>query len=179
MGLPVVAILAFALIAFVIPGAKAVPCPSGTVEINISSTADVNDLTDALACVGQGIFNITWHTSLVIEERIMVSDQKNVTVTAGGFPVFRGVPGDHNAAGVVIDAGSGEGIFSVSDGSTLRLNNIGLKGGNAENGGAVAVLSSSALFVCSCTFTRNNASNGGETLLRGELNPKRIPAGPY
>lgn len=179
MGLTVVAILAFGLTAFVTPGAQAVPCPSGTVDINISSTADVDDLTDALACAGQGIFDITWHTSLTIDERIKVSDEKKLTVTAGDFPGFRGVIGDDNAAGVIIEAGSGEGIFSVSGGSTLRLNNIGLEGGNAENGGAVAVLSSSALFVSSCTFTRNNASNGGETLLRGEFSRKRIPAWPY
>ncbi|CAN0503310.1 unnamed protein product, partial [Scytosiphon promiscuus] len=92
---------------------------------------------------------------------IEVSDDKNVTVTGAGFSSFRGAVGDDNFPGVLIDAGSGHGMFSVSNRSTLRLNNLWLEGGNAENGGAVAVYSSSALFVFGCTFTSNNASNGG------------------
>ena len=100
---------------------------------------------------------------MTIEERIELFDRKNVTVTGTSFPSFFGGLGDDNADGVVIDAGSGTGIFSVSNGSTLRLNNLVLEGGNAENGGAVDVRSSSSLFVFGCLFANNKASNGGET----------------
>ncbi|MEP4804532.1 MAG: hypothetical protein ABJZ69_08980 [Hyphomicrobiales bacterium] len=141
-------------------GAQSTECPAGIVAVNITSTADVHHLTDALACVGEGFFNITWYSSLTIYEMIEVSDEKEVTVTGVGVRSFRG-------ADVVIDAGSGTGIFSVSGGSTLHLHNVVLKGGNTENGGAVAVLSSSAFFAFDCTFRNNNASNGGETPLLG------------
>ena len=147
-------------------GAELAPCPSVTVAVNIGSTADVQSLTDALACAGEGVFNITWYSSLAIEERIEVSDNKNVTVT-GTSPSFGGGLADGNDAGVIIDAGSGTGIFSVFHGSTLRLNNLVLEGGNTEHGGAVEVLSSSSLFVFDCLFKNNNASNGGETLQLG------------
>lgn len=155
MGFIAMAMLAFAVTTCFISGEEAAPCPPDTIEISITSAADLANLTDSLACVGQGDFNIMWHSNVAINERLEVSDGKNVTVTADAL-------GDDNAGDVLIDAGNSTGIFSVSDGSTLRLNNIALDGGNAEDGGAVAVLSSSALFVLGCTFTRNNASNGGE-----------------
>ena len=86
-----------------------------------------------------------------------------MTITGASSSRFDGGLGGDNANGVVIDAGSGTGIFSVSDGSTLRLNNLVLERGNAENGGAVGVRSSSSFFAFDCIFSNNNASNGGET----------------
>lgn len=151
------AMLAYGLTTCFMPAAESAPCPFEAVVINITSTAEVKNLTEALACVGQGTFNITWHSSLTVHKGIEVAHEKHMTVTGN-------VLGDGNEAGVIIDAGGGTGIFVVSYGSTLRLNNIGLEGGTSENGGAVAVRSSSALFVLDCTFTRNNASNGGKTL---------------
>lgn len=155
MGFMATAMVAFGWTMCFMSTAESGACPLGTVVIHITSAADVENLTDALACVGQGLFDITWHSSLTIDEGIEVADDKNVTVTGDAL-------GDDNVDGVVIDAGSGTGIFSVSNGSTLHLNNIGLEGGNAKYGGAVAVYSSSSLFVFGCTFTRNTASNGGE-----------------
>lgn len=150
------AMLAFVLTTGLMTRAGAASCLPGTVAISITSAVDVQNLTDSLGCEGKGYFDITWHSNVTIDERIEVSDGKHVTVTADAF-------NEDNAADVIIDDGSGTGIFSVSDGSALRLNNIGLRGGNAEHGGAVAVLSSSALYIYGCTFTRNNASTGGET----------------
>ena len=157
------AVLAFAATMCFMPGADSALCPPVTPAITITSKGDVQNLTDALACEGEGHFNITWYSSVTIEERIGLFDRKNVTVTGTSFPSFFGGLGDDNADGVVIDAGSGTGIFSVSNGSTLRLNNLVLEGGNAENGGAVDVRSSSSLFVFGCLFANNKASNGGET----------------
>ncbi|MEP3108479.1 MAG: hypothetical protein ABJO54_15540 [Hyphomicrobiales bacterium] len=163
MKLKAMAMLAFGLITCFLSGADSGPCPSATVELHINSTADVQTLTDALSCMGEGIFSITWHGSLAIDEVIKVSDKKNVTVTGAGSATFRDAFGDDDGDGAVIDARTGTSIFSVSNVSTLRLNNLVLAGGKAENGGAVAVFSSSALVVFDCTFTSNIASNGGET----------------
>ena len=157
------AVLAFAATMCFMPGADSALCPPVTPAITITSKGDVQNLTDALACEGEGHFNITWYSSVTIEERIELFDRKNVTVTGASSPLFVGGLGDYNVDGVVIDAASGTGIFSVSDESTLRLNNLVLEGGNAENGGAVDVRSSSALFAFDCIFLNNNASNGGET----------------
>ena len=156
-------VLAFASTMFFMSGADSAPCPSVTAAVTITSKSDVQNLTEALACEGEVEFNITWYSSVTIEERIEVFDRKNVTVTGASSPSFGGGPGDDNDDGVVIDAGTGTGIFFVSDGSTLRLINLVLAGGNAENGGAVDVRSSSSLFAFSCIFLNNNASNGGGT----------------
>jgi len=156
------AVLAFWLTMWFMSRGESASCPSGTAAVNIASTADLQILTDLLACEGEGQFNITWYASLAIEERIEVSNKKNVTVTGTTFRSFDGGLGDDNGAGVIIDARRGTGIFSVSNGSTLHLNNLVLEGGNTENGGAVDVFSSSSLFVFGCIFRNNNASNGGE-----------------
>lgn len=157
------AMLAFGLITCFMSGADSAPCPSDTVELHINSTADVRKLADALSCVGDGVFNITWHGSLTINEIIEISNEKNIAITGAGFASFHGEFGDDIVAGAVIDARSDTGIFSVSNGCTLRLDDMVLVGGNSENGGAVTVISSSALILSGCTLTRNNASNGGET----------------
>lgn len=152
-------------------GAESMPCPSGTVAVNITSTADVRNLTDVLACTGGGSFDITLYSSVIIAQRIEVANMKSVSVTGAGFPSIRGAPADDDgAAGAIGNDGSGHGIFHVANGSTLRLNNLVLEGGNAEDGGAVNLVASSSLFVLDCTFTNNNASNGGEpTCLRYDL----------
>ena len=156
------AVLAFASTMCFRSGADSALCPPVTTAVTITSKGDVQNLTDALACEGKGDFKITWYSSVTIEKRIEVFDRKNVTVTGASSSRFDGGLGGDNADGVVIDAGSGTGIFSVSNGSTLRLNNLVLEGGNAENGGAVDVRSFSSFIAFGCIFSNNNASNGGE-----------------
>lgn len=147
-------------------GASSAPCPSDTIAVNITSLADVENLTDVLSCAGVGSFHITWLATLTLEERIEVSDNKNVTITgAGVLTTIRGALFENNNAGGIVQDGSDTGIFSVSNCSTLRLNHLAFQGGNAEKGGAVEVLSSSFLFVFGCIFTCNRASNGGESPL--------------
>ena len=137
-------------------------CASGTVEIHVTTTSDVQTVMDELNCAGPGTFNITWHSSLQIEQRIDASNQKNITITGSGSPVIHGAPVDNNNAEPAADTATA-GIFSVSSGSILRLCNLTLEAGNALFGGAVSVSSSSSLFVFGCTFASNTAADyGGE-----------------
>lgn len=144
--------------------AKSAPCPATTVSVNVTSIADVQDLSDALTCTGESFVNVTWYPSLTIAQTINVSNRKEVTVTGVGHPIIRGALVDGNDHEIFADAGDGNGtgIFSVSNGSTLRLNHLVLDGGNAKYGGAVDLSSSSTLFVSNCTFANNRASKGGE-----------------
>ena len=143
---------------------ESAPCPASTVAVHVTSAADVQDLTDALTCTGEGAFNVTWHRSLTITQTINVPNRKHVTVTGAGRPSIRGALPDGNNYGEDVDAGGGNftGIFFVCNGSTLRLNHLVLDGGSAEYGGAVALHSSSSLFILGCAFANNNAEKGGE-----------------
>ncbi|CAM9418710.1 unnamed protein product, partial [Laminaria digitata] len=126
---------------------------SSTVAVNITSTTDVQNLTDALDCTGEGSFDITWYPSVTIVQRIEVSNKKSVTVTGIDLPSIRGKLADDNGADAIADAAAG--LFSVTNGSTLSLNNLVLEGGKSEYGGAVEVHSSSSLFVFGCSFANN------------------------
>lgn len=146
-----------------LPGAHSAPCPVGTVDINVRYPADVHNLADAFNCTGQGAFNVTWYSNLTLVNSINVADMKQVTVTGSGSPTISGGLGDDNDDGSIDDPRTGTQIFSVSNGSSLRLSHLVLEGGQAEHGGAIEVSSSSSLFVFDCSFSNNNASRGGET----------------
>lgn len=148
------ALMMIGFVASFLLGAVSALCPSSTVQVNVTSTADLQELTAALACSGKGSFDITWHSSLTVTQSIKVSDSKDVAITGSGFPRIRG--------GAIVNAGAGSGIFSVSNRSSLHLIDLMVDGGNAENGGAVNVYSSSTLFVVGCTFVDNTASYGGD-----------------
>lgn len=143
-------------------GAVSVPCPSGTVGFNVNSTTDVQTFTDQLNCTGEGVFHITWFANLTLHRTIEFSNMKDVTITGSGFPVIRGGLGYYNA-GRAVGSDRAFGMFALSNGSTLRLNNVVLEEGNADNGGAVVLLANSSLFSYGCTFTGNSAANGGES----------------
>lgn len=147
------------------PAAESALCLSSTVAINVISPADVQNLTDVFACPGRGTFDISWYSSATITQTIEISDMKEVTITGVGVPRVGGALADNNGAGAVVNTefGSDTGMFSVSNGSTLRLNHLVLEGGNAEHGGAISLKLSSSLFVLSCVFANNIAENGGET----------------
>ena len=153
--------LAGMALAFFIPSVKPAQCPSGTVAISVTSIPDVQILSDALNCTGPGVFDVTWKGDLQLDRRIDASDMKIVTVTGSGFPTHSGALDRDNDSGAIGDARPGAGIFLVSDGSALHLNNVALYGGNAERGGAVSVLSSSYLSAFGCTFTNRIAIEGG------------------
>lgn len=150
-------------ISLVSTAAASTPCPSSTVTIDVTAASDVRNLADALACTGAGTFNITWYLSTAIEQTIEVSHTKDVTVTGVGMPSIRAASADNNADEVFAGGGSDTGIFAASKGSTLRLNQLVLEGGDAEHGGAVNLRSNSSLFASGCIFTHNTATYGGET----------------
>ena len=155
--------LGIGLVISLIAGTETAPCPSGTVAINVASSADLRSFIDGVDCTGEAIFDVTWYSSLQIDESIAISDQKSVTVTGNGFPTIQaGVTDDDDDTDPVIDIGSTTGIFSVQNGSTLVLKQWMLDGGRSRDGGAVAVTSSSSLYVHDCAFTNNNATKGGE-----------------
>lgn len=143
---------------------EAAPCLSGTVTVNVSSAIDAYTLSDTLNCTGHGRFDIMLHSSIFLDETIYISYNKNVTITGFGFPTILGGVEQGNDAGDAFNPAIGTGIFSVSEGSTLRLFDLALEGGRAEFGGAVELWSSSSLFVYGCTFFNNHASFGGETI---------------
>lgn len=144
-------------------GAKSTPCLPGTVAINVASAADIQTLADVMNCTGHGDFDVTWYSNQTLARTIEVANTKSLTVTGSGFPTIHGGLYDDNDDGAAVaDAGGGTGIFSVSNGSTLRLSNLVIQGGNANNGGAIGLISSSYLFVYGCTLSNNNASYGGE-----------------
>lgn len=143
--------------AFIIQTALSATCPSGIVTLDVKTSSDVQTVINEVNCTGPGNFNITWHSSLQIEQRIDVFNHKNITVNGSGHPRIRAAPMDAN------DVESSNGLFSVSDESILRLSHLTLDGGNASFGGAVSMSSSSSLFLVGCTFASNHASeHGGE-----------------
>lgn len=158
--LGVLALLVTAFTAFFTSGVETASCPSLTVALNVTTAVDVQYLTDLMDCTGQGVFDITWYSSLQIAHTIEVSNQKTVTVTGSGFPVIHAGPKDNSDN---IDHGGTPGIFSVSNGSTLYLNYLVFEEGRSDDWGVVDVRASSSLFVFDCVFANNNASAGGET----------------
>lgn len=169
----ILAVVVAGLTILLIPGAQTAPCPSNaTVELDVATAADLQTFTDAINCTGPGVFNITWCSSLTIEQTIEVSNQKKVTIRGSGFHTIRDALDDDDDDGI--------GIFSVFNGSSLRLEHLVLEGGLSEHGGAVAVLASSYLHVVDCIITNNKASRGGEKLFLGnKFLPKRFLLAPF
>lgn len=127
-------------------------------DLNVSSEADINQLIQAINCSGQGSFNVKWYSSLILSQKVDISNTKNVTVTGYGLATVRGGLGMGESYG----GANSSSIFYVTNGSTLRLSHMVLAGRQAQNGGAVDLMSSSSLFVYGCAFENNNASNGGQ-----------------
>ena len=154
----------------IIAGAEVAPCPSDTVSVNLAATEDIQRLTDAMNCSGGGEYNVTWSNSLQLESRIKVSTGKHVTITGSSkTPTVTAAPHHTHDNISIVDVGDISGIFLVSDNSTLTIHKMVLDGGYSEDGGAVAVISSSYLNVIDCVFTNNNALNGGDIMLAGEI----------
>lgn len=164
-----------ALTIWFVSAAESVPCLSEHVGLNVTSEADIHELTQVFNCTGQGSFDVKLYSSVSLDQRIDIPIMTNVTITGYGFPTISGGLGVGTRDGSsVFDRENGTtGLFSVSNGSTLRLNHLVLAGGEADNGAAVRLYSSSTLFVFGCTFANNKAWNGGE-LTRLTVNLCRI-----
>lgn len=150
-----------------ISGAQSAPCSSSPVHVDVATTADVQGLTANMTCTGEGVFDVTWYGSLEIEQTIVVSDQKSVTVTGSSYLSTSTAEPDANEPDAIINAVNSSRIFLVSNGSTLTLNNLVLNGGySEESGGGVAVLTYAFLNVSGCVFTNNQAATtGGEAVI--------------
>ena len=146
-----------------ISGEEITACLPGTISVNVTTNDDMHRLTDAMNCTGQGVFNVTLYSSVQVNRRIEVSNQKRVHITVSGFPTIRAEPRDNELLSAFPDAGTTSGIFLVSNQSTLSINALVLEGGYAEDGGGVAVLASSSLHAFACTFKNNSAAAGGES----------------
>lgn len=158
-------------IAFV-SGAGAAPCSSGTVSVSLTTAADLQGLRDLMNCSGQGVYDITLHSSFNIAQTIEVVNNKTVTLTGSGNPTISGGLTDTNEPRAVVGEGYASSLFKVSNGSSLTLKSLILDGGDAANGGAVAVHHSSALRVFGCGFTNNTASFGGKVSQKPLALPK-------
>ena len=135
----------------VLPVATPAPCTTETIVMEVASAADLETMSNAINCTGEGTFHVTWIGSLQLHQSIDISDNKQLTIT-GSNPVPE----------TVIDGGNATNIVSVSGGSTLNLVSLVLNGGNSDEGGAVAARDFSVVNVVGCSFTNNNASLGGE-----------------
>lgn len=150
------ALVAILSLSFISPAASA-PCPAGAVAMNVGSTADLQNMTNLINCTGKGSFDVIWTGTLPLLQTIELSDTKNLTITGSTYSTLL-----TGSLGAGIDAGNTTGLFAVSGGSTLRLQNLVLKGGSAEDGGGVDVRSSSTVNVVGCSFLNNSASIGGK-----------------
>eukprot|EP00904_Undaria_pinnatifida_P002787 jgi/Undpi1/12509/HiC_scaffold_6.g02178.m1 len=137
----------------VLPVATPAPCTTETIVMEVASAADLETMSNAINCTGEGTFHVTWIGSLQLHQSIDISDNKQLTIT-GSNPVPE----------TVIDGGNATNIVSVSGGSTLNLVSLVLNGGNSDEGGAVAARDFSVVNVVGCSFTNNNASLGGAIL---------------
>lgn len=161
------AIIAAGMAFTLVGGGQAIECSSSTTSVTLTASGGLQNLTDAMDCTGPGVYNVTLHGRLQIEQAIEIVDQKHVHVT-GVYDDSQEIAGDGYRY-PVIDAGSSTGIFFVSNRSRLNIRFLTLAGGHSDDGGAVRVTSSSLLYVSDCDFTNNRASTtGGEN----DLGPK-------
>lgn len=149
-----------------VSGAEAAPCPPGTVSVSLTTPADLQGLRDLMDCSGQGVYDVTLHSSFNIAQTIEVINSKTVTFTGSENPTIGGGLTDTNEPVAVVGEGFASSLFKVSNGSSLTLKSLVLDGGDAVNGGAVAVHDSSALHVFGCGFKNNKASFGGKAPLK-------------
>lgn len=153
------AIIVAGMAIVLVRGGQPAPCPPDTVTVDAISSTGAKDLTDALNCTGPGVVHVAVHGRLQIEQRIEISDQKNVVIKGSADNALDSMIDAYSYA--EIDAGHKSGIFLVSNGSTLSISQLILKGGYSQNGGAVDVISSSFLYVVNSTFMNNRASSAG------------------
>ena len=153
------------IIAF-IAGVQSAPCLSQTVSVNVTTSGDVQRLIDAMNCSGEAEYNVVWYSTLELGRRINVANHKHLEIAGLGHPTVSATLYNPNESEPAIEAGNTEGMFLVSNRSTLTISHMIIDGGHADNGGAVAVHSSSILYVNDCIFTGNRADSGGELIPR-------------
>lgn len=155
-------------------------CPEGINKMSVMTAADADILTSSLECTGATSFVVTWVGSVIVKRSIVVSGGSSLTVTGSGWINSSAVEDQtgntagSSIEGSSIDGGGSVGIFIVSGGSTLALQDIVLQHGNSSRGGAISAKASNsstgqnAISITDCLFLRNNGtSSGGE--MHGKL----------
>lgn len=147
-------------------------------EMNVASTADARDLSDALNCTGGGDFSVTWYGSVTITQAFEVPDGISLTVTGSGSSSVAPDDGIPSAGIVGSELTPETGIFYVSGASTLTLDNMVLQGVYSEkHGGAGAIEaqgSADALLtinVIDCLFMDNFGIWAGMRRFKPEFSP--------
>lgn len=123
-------------------------CSTGTKAWVVESTADAQALAKSMNC-SDGIFDVEWVGSIIVEETIFVVNGTVLNITGIG-PI------------ATIDGGGTTNLFDVSNGS-LYLTNVNVSNGNATNGGAIEALSSELIFHRTM-FSDNTADLSGGAL---------------
>lgn len=176
-----VTLAAWSSLMLIILTAQSAPCSGGITEMEVSTTADADNLTSALECTGSSSFVVTWVGSIVIRRSIVVSGGNSLTVTGSGW--VSSMLGNQAGAetGSIIDGGGAIGLFIVYGGSTISLQDIVLRQGNATHGGAIATRSSNlstskdTINITDCLFLENHGYvAGGEMRLKYTLNPNEV-----
>lgn len=139
-------------------GAMPAPCSGGTVALTVTTPAELQSMLSVMNCTGKGTFDVVWTGTVPLLQVIEVSQTKQLTVTGSSGALA-------DPLSDVMDAGRATGIFRVSNGSTLILNSMVLDGGTSLEGAAIDARDHSFVRVVGCTFTNNNATDGGEKLV--------------
>lgn len=150
------AVMAGSQCLFFMAGAMSAPCSGDTVSMTVTTPAELQSMISLMNCTGKGTFDVVWTGTVPLLQAIEVSQMKKLTVTGSGR-------GFADPSSDVMDAGSTTGIFQVSNRSTLTLNGMVLDGGTSLQGAAIHARGYSFVRVNGCTFTNNNATDGGET----------------
>lgn len=157
---------------FLLLGAEAVQC-SDAQTLEVTSTADAQDLADALNCTGGGGFSVIWYGSVVVNQIFQVTDGKSLTVTGFGSSPSLSQDVDTSTAAIIGQSiAVGVGMFCVSGASTLTLDNLVLQGAYSEDlleygdAGVIKVQGSDGVSqtinVIDCHFTDNYGMLAGE-----------------
>ena len=104
-----------------ISGAETAPCSSDPVAVNVNSTSGVQGLINEINCTGEGFFDVTWYGTVQIEQTIVVSDQKSVTITGSNSPTASTGESDPDEPVATIDAVSYTHLRSPRDGLLSRM----------------------------------------------------------
>lgn len=141
-------------------GAESAQCVDTQMEV--ASTSDAQELSDALNCTGGGNMNVTWYGSVTISQAFEVPGGISLTVTGSNSASMALDGASPQAIIVGNELPSDSAIFNVSGASTLTLDNMVLHGAySVENRGGGAIEAQGSVDghltvnVIDCLFTDN------------------------
>lgn len=126
-------------------------CVGGAIEATVSNTTHVDNLAEALACSDAQQLFVSWYGNVKVSSTLTVRNNTVLNIIGRD--------------GAAIEGGGGLRLFSILDGATLKLYNVSVGKGHAQDGtgGAIFVDEASHVALHHCSFTDNFASlHGGE-----------------